>query len=133
MIYLLISIFILTVVLYFVRKTSDLNICPICIATVFTWIWAFIAVAFKLLDTSPVLISLLMAISLGATIQKYGSKLGLFWKTICVLVGFPAVYLVSQGDFLKAVLFGLALVVFTILSFVFSKEKNINDKFEECC
>jgi hypothetical protein len=90
-------------------------------------------VAFKLLDISPVLISLLMAISLGATIQKYGSKLGLFWKTSAVLVGFPAVYLVSQGDFLKAVLFGFALVVFTILSFVFSKEKNINDKFEECC
>ncbi|MHB8871333.1 MAG: hypothetical protein ACYC5G_02650 [Candidatus Doudnabacteria bacterium] len=133
MTYLLISIFILTVVLYFVRKTSDLNICPICIATVFTWSWAFIAVAFKLLDIPPVLISLLMAISLGATVQKYGSKLGLLWKTICVLVGLPAVYLVSQGAFLKALLFGLALFLFTVLSFIFTKEKNINDKFEECC
>ncbi|MEK7075455.1 MAG: hypothetical protein AAB948_01480 [Patescibacteria group bacterium] len=133
MIYLLISIFILTVVLYFVRKTSGLYICPICIATVFTWSWSFIAVTFNLLDIPPVLISLLMAISLGATVQKYGSKLGLFWKTSVVLIGFPAVYLVSQGAFLKAVLVGLVLALFTAVSFILRKEKNINDKFEECC
>lgn len=133
MTYLLISILILTFVLYFVRKTSDLKICPICMATVLTWSFSFLAVAFNFLDISPVLIALLMAISLGAFIEKYGSKLGLIWKTVLVLVGFPAVYFITQGAFLKAVLSGLALLLFTTIFFVLKKEKKINDKFEGCC
>lgn len=133
MIYLLISILILTFVLYFVRKTSDLTICPICMATVLTWSFAFLAVAFNFLEISPILIALLMAISLGAFIEKYGSKFGLIWKTVLVLVGFPAVYLVSQGAFLKAALTGLVLLILTSLFFILKKEKKINDKFEGCC
>ena len=133
MIYLLISILILTFVLYFVRKTSDLSICPICMATVLTWSFSFLALAFNFLNISPVLIALLMAISLGAFIEKYGSRFGLVWKTILVVIGFPAVYLVTQGAFLKAVLSGLALLLFTSLFFILKKEKKINDKFEGCC
>ena len=74
-----------------------------------------------------------MAISLGAFIEKYGSRFGLVWKTILVVIGFPAVYLVTQGAFLKAVLSGLALLLFTSLFFILKKEKKINDKFEGCC
>lgn len=74
-----------------------------------------------------------MAISLGAFIEKYGSKFGLIWKTVLVLVGFPAIYLVAQGAFLKAVLIGLALLIFISLFFILKKEKKINDKFEGCC
>lgn len=133
MIYLLISILILTFVLYFVRKTSDLKICPICMATVFTWGFSFLAVAFNFLNISPVLIALLMAISLGAFIEKYGLRFGLIWKTVLVVIGFPAVYLVTQGAFLKALLLGLALLLFTSLFFILKKEKKINDKFEGCC
>ncbi len=133
MIYLLSSIVILTLVLYFVRKTSGLTICPICMATVLTWILAFLATAFKFWQIPPILIALLMALSLGAFIEKYGSKFGLVWKTLLVLIGFPAVYLVSQGAFLKAAISGLALLLFTSLFFIFKKEKKINDKFEGCC
>lgn len=133
MTYLLISILILTFVLYFVRKTANLKICPICMATVLTWSFSFLAVAFNFLDIPPILIALLMAISLGAFIEKYGSKFGLIWKTVLVLVGFPAIYLVAQGAFLKAVLIGLALLIFISLFFILKKEKKINDKFEGCC
>ncbi|GEM_PF-6526300 len=131
--YLLISILILTFVLYFVRKASDLSICPICMATVLTWGFSFLALAFNFLNISPVLIALLMAISLGAFIEKYGSRFGLVWKTVLIVIGFPAVYLVTQGAFLKAVLSALALLLFTTMFFILKKEKKINDKFEGCC
>jgi hypothetical protein len=132
MIYLLSLIIILTIILGYVRK-SGFTLCPICIATVLTWGIGLVGLLFKWFDLDPTLIALLMAISLGAFIDKYGGRFGVVWKTLIVLAGLPAVYWISQQEIMKAVYMGIGIGLITFLYYVFGKEKNINDKFRECC
>lgn len=138
MIYLLISILVLTVVLFLFNRTKDrVIVCPICVATVLTWFGALIGMYLKLFEVNVLFLAVLIGISLGASTEKYGKKFGLWWKLSMVLLGAPAVYYLVQTKLEISLYFLLALLFSTVL---FALEFNTKsskgaykDDFEDCC
>lgn len=137
MIYFLASILILTLILAYLYKARIIAVCPICAGVVITWLIGITGIYTNQSWADPLLVSILLGASLGAVADKYGSKFGLIWKTLIVLMGFPAVYFIVQG---KA-WFGLGLITaLIIITLVTGKNKanhkshNHNkDLFKECC
>lgn len=131
------AILILTALFWTANRILKGNLfCPICAATALVWLAALAAsfIGVRLINNSW--LAILMAISLGAVIQKYGGKFGLLWKTAAVVFGGPAVYFLSQQD-LRGLYFAVAMLFITVLSemkFTSKPAKGLyKDKFDNCC
>jgi hypothetical protein len=133
MIYFLISIAILSLVLYWFRKASKFNFCALCGATVITWV-AGLMFLYKGRVIDPVILAILMGASVGAVATLYGNKLGLFWKTSVVVLGAPFVYFLLQKELAKAaVSLGCLLLVSFVMYIFKSKQETKEDNFKNCC
>lgn len=138
MIYLLISILILTVFFWIVNKVRNKAVvCPICAATVVTWISALIGIYLNLFKVNNFLLAILIALSLGAGAEKFASKFGLWWQVLMVLSGVPAIYYLVQGKLTTAIYFLMALLFGTVLlNLQFSAKSSkgyYKDTFKDCC
>lgn len=137
MIYFLASISILTLLFAYLYKARIINVCPICAGVVITWFIGIVGIYTNQAWADPMLVAILLGASLGALADKYGSRFGLIWKTLMVLVGLPAVYFIVQ----EQIWFGTALVIgLLIITLVAGKNKTNHktlghnkDLFKECC
>jgi hypothetical protein len=135
MIYFLTSILGLTLIFAFLHRARIVTVCPICAGVVITWFVGVIGLYINQTWADPLLIAILLGASLGALADKYGSKFGLVWKTLMVLLGLPAVYYIVQ----RKLWLGLGLVVALIVLTWLSRRNNASanphrkDLFKECC
>lgn len=135
MIYFLALILVLTLVFAFLYRTRMITICPICAGVVVTWLAGIVGIYSNQTWADPLLVAILLGASLGALADKYGSKFGLVWKTLMVLIGLPAVYYIVQQKLWLGLGFVVALIVLTLLSRRNSATANPHrqDLFKECC
>lgn len=135
MIYYLISIVLLTIVFVLLRRIIVIKFCAICGAVLITWFIGLVGIYMNLPWADPLLILILMGASLGALAEKYGTKYGLIWKSLMILIGFPGVYYLVQERFWIG---GGLMLVLVFLTIIFSRS-NISsntehkDIFKECC
>lgn len=138
MMYLLTVILVLTLILFVVNRIEGkIIVCPICAATILTWFGALVGMYFKLFQVNNIFLSILIAISLGASVEKYGKKFGLWWKVITVLLGAPAVYYLTQAKLEFSLYLLLALLFATVIfALEFTKKSSkgaYKNVFEDCC
>lgn len=135
MIYFSVSILVLTIIFAYLYKAKIITVCPVCAGVVITWLIGVVGVYTGQEWANPLIIAILLGASLGALADKYGSKFGLIWKTLIVLIGLPAVYFIVQ----EKLWLGLGLVAgLFILTLVFGKntsnhKTHSKDLFKECC
>ncbi len=135
MISFLLSIVVLTLIFWGLHKARIISVCPICAGAVITWVGGIVALYYGASWANSMVIAILMGASLGALADKYGNRLGLFWKSAAVLLGLPAIYLLVQ----KSLWQSLALIILLLLLTIFVRKTNqipSNDKkdlFKECC
>ena len=133
-IYSIAAITILTILFWLMGLKRKRAYCPVCLATVFVWVVGLIFF-YSGFEINSLFLAILISISLGALIEKYGQRFHWYWKLIMVLLNAPAIYYLLQKDLAKAaVLAGVAV----ILTWLFSKLKTVppkikNDQFEQCC
>lgn len=135
MIYYLGSILFLTIVFAFLYKARIITFCPICAGAAITWVVGVVGIYMNQSWADPVLTAILLGASLGAMADKYGSKFGLVWKTLVVLLGLPAIYYLVQGNLWLGAGLVAALLV---LTFAFGKNRTSDktlkkDIFNQCC
>lgn len=135
MIYYLISIALFTLIFWGLHKARLVSVCPICAGVVITWVGGIIALSLETSWANPLMIGILIGASIGALVTKYGSTLGLLWKSLVTVLGVASVYLLLQKQFWL----GLALIaVIVILTIIYRPKKNTStevkkDLFENCC
>ena len=137
MIYFLASILILTLVFAFLYRAKIISVCPICAGVVITWIVGLVGIYANQAWADPLPVAILLGASLGALADKYGTRFGLVWKTLMILLGLPAVYFIVQ----EKLWYGLGLMVMlTIITLVTGKNRanhkshgHNKDLFKECC
>ena len=124
MLYALFSIIVLTVIFWLVNKARPKTVfCPICVATVVVWLSLLLGMYFNIFSVNVQFLAILMAISLGAGIERFGRKYGLWWKTLMVALGTPAVYFLASEKLLISIYFLLAVVFLTaIFNLTFTKK-----------
>lgn len=135
MIYFLASILILTLVSALLYRARIITVCPICAGVVITWIAGIVGIYTNQAWADPLLVAILLGASLGALADNYGSKFGLVWKTLMVLIGLPAVYYIVQDKPWFGIVFIIALAILTL---VFGKNRTTHkphtkDLFKQCC
>jgi hypothetical protein len=133
LLYALISIVVLTILFRLLQKPFPKLFCPICLASVVTWcVLLLLFLLGKNIDTTALVI--LMSISLGAMAERLGSRLGLVWKTLTVILGMSALYFLAQKDFSKTSVFVVSIAIVLALALIF-KRSNVNkeDRFDKCC
>lgn len=144
----IISILTITVVVWVIRKTAALNICPICAGVSLTWLWILLGLWFGKLPTGDY--RLIAAMLLGGTVvgsmskleQSVKPKFVLIWKTIFTVSGFLAADGLLSGDWL-VVAAGIALAAIFTLIFKARKVKidkseseqveKLKNKMKNCC
>lgn len=135
MLYYLLSITILTLIFWGLHKARIIPVCPICAGVVITWVGGIVALYYGSSWANPMIITILMGASMGALADKYGNRFGLLWKTVVVLLGLPAIYLLVQ----KSLWQGSGLVILLILITILLQKKNTptlrdkKDLFKDCC
>lgn len=139
MVYLLISILVFTGILLLANRLAKrVLVCPICGATVITWAGAILGGLYlNWFPINPLFIAILVGISLGASIEKFGSRFGLPWKVAMVLLGAPAIFFLLQKQLLYALYLLLALVLATALASLKFSRKPAKGAYKEvikdCC
>ncbi|MBI4363373.1 MAG: hypothetical protein HY545_00815 [Candidatus Doudnabacteria bacterium] len=125
MLYALFSIIVLTVVFWLVNKARPKTVfCPTCVATILVWLILLLGIYFNIFSADAQLVAILMAISLGAGIERFGPKYGLWWKTLMVVLGVPAVYFLAFEELLTSIYFLLAILFLTaIFNLTFTKKE----------
>ncbi len=112
------------------------KICPICAAVVLAWLAGLVTLYSGATWLDPLIVGILMGASLGALAEKYGGKLGFWWKTLFVVLGLPAIYFMIEKDLAKGLGMLLILAVVTLL---FRKTETDRagvgkkDLFKNCC
>ena len=84
--YLLLLLIVLTLAFWLLYRWKILTFCPICSAALLTWIVGVVLLYLGSPFASPLFVALLVGASLGALAEKWGNKLGFFWKTLWVLL-----------------------------------------------
>lgn len=134
MTYFLISLLILTVLFWILFRMRLISFCPICAATVLTWVGGLFVLYFDLFFIDPLTIAILMGASLGALAEKYGYWFGLLWKSGLVILGFLSIYFLVTHKILEGLITIAILVVWTAILWGRSETiKKADDKFKECC
>lgn len=104
MLYIIISILVITGVVWLVNKLSSLKICPVCAGVSGTWIVLSVLILTGVLHHPSDMLRL--AILMGGTVVgiayqgekklRWANDNPIFWKLIVVGLGFPAVYAAVQ-------------------------------------
>ena len=135
--YLLLLLIALTLVFWLLRQLKIFTVCPICSAALLTWVIGVVLLYLGSPFASPLFVALLVGASLGALAEKWGSKLGFFWKALWVLLGSSGAYFLLNKELLKAApLLGALLVVTLVFIFSSTKEpsgRSLKDRFKDCC
>ncbi len=114
-----------------------MTVCPICAGVSIAWFAGIVGIYTQQVWADPLIVAILLGASLGALADKFGTRFGLVWKTLMVLLGLPAVYYFVQGK----LWYGLGLMVMlTIITLVIGKTRgnpkslgHNKDLFKECC
>lgn len=146
MIITIVSIIILTSLVWLVTKTTPIKVCPICAGVSLTWLWIFLGAFFEKLSIANG--QVIVAILAGGTVvgimskleDKIETKFILLWKTIFVLLGFSAVYSLITGQW---VLVGISVVAVILTTYVFKIKQvaehavrsgeELKEKMKSCC
>ena len=129
----ILSIVIITIVIWLAQKIFPFEICPICAGVSLTWLWLLVGMRLNLLLIVDY--QLITAILMGGTAVGLMSKLEkvikpkflLFWKTFFVVLCFIAVYSLISADW---ILFSVSTVLAVTSTFVF-KTKNTSLEQQE--
>lgn len=145
----ILSIAIITFIVWTIKTKYKLEICPICAGVFLTWLWLIVGMKLNLLSTTNY--ELLAGILMGGTVVGLMTKLEkhiklqfvLWWKTIFVLSGFTVVYSLLSSQW---IFFTIALGVMSICTFIctIKKEtepsqlestelKKAEEKMKNCC
>ena len=140
----LVSIIVVTVIVWLVGKASPLKVCALCGGVFLTWT-ALVALRYAGYAIEPVIPALLMggsSVGIAFQLEKSLSRgqNALVWKTIFVLAGFTAAYLLLRYEWLW---FALAALAFASLALIGTrplqggreggKVKELEKKLESCC
>src|SRR3989338_2064677 len=153
MVIIILSITIITFIVWLIKNKYKLEVCPICAGVLLTWLWLLVGMKLNLLSTTNY--ELLAGILMGGTVVGLMTKLEkhikprfvLWWKTIFVLAGFTAVYSLLSSQWMY---FIIDLVVVSICTFVCTIKKGkvlqepfvgeesnelkkAEDKLKNCC
>lgn len=122
-----------TLIFWTLRRFKIFENCPICSATVLTWvIGLFFIYSGRTIDT--LIIAILMGATLGAVAEKYGSKYGFLWKAAFVILGFITIYFLVYEELLKAFVSLVLIGLTTLFSNSSSRlRQGKEDKFKDCC
>ncbi len=144
----IISILLITLIVWVLNKKLTFQICPICVGVSLTWIGIIIALAFNLLPYNSY--QLQIAILMGGTVVGLVYKLEkhikinfiLIWKTLFVIIGFFTVYNLAISNWLISF---VGIILIAIVTFLFKKIsktelleeskslKEIQEKMKNCC
>ncbi len=144
----IISILLITLIVWVLNKKLTFQICPICVGVSLTWIGIIIALAFNLLPYNSY--QLQIAILMGGTVVGLVYKLEkhikinfiLIWKTLFVIIGFFTVYNLAISNWLISF---VGIILIAIVTFLFKKIsktelleeskslKETQEKMKNCC
>lgn len=142
MIVAILSIFVITLFVWFLDSVSPFTVCPICAGVSGTWIW-MLAGRFLGYPADNVILALLMGGSVVGIAYKFENFIpkhkALLWKSFFISVGFFVMY--NAILFLWAISFiGLLILFIGVLMFfvVFGeggtkKTREIEKKMKQCC
>ena len=142
----IISIIILTSIIWLIKKKLKFEVCPICAGVTFTWLWMFVGLLLGKL--SVINYQLPTALLMGGTVvglmskleQSIKQKFVLIWKAIFVVSGFITAYSLISENYLLVV---LGIIMNTILTVAFQtpkggletlqQQKIPEEKMKNCC
>lgn len=135
MIYYLISLVVLTALVWLLGRLKLVKICAICAAAVLTWAWGLIGIYLQADWANPIVVAILLGASLGAVAEKYGRTLGFLWKTLWVILGLAAVFWLVQGQLWAGLgMLGLILLMTWLMSSNKTSQSKLHqDLFDDCC
>src|SRR3989344_8267180 len=136
MIIAIISILIITLLIWSLKKVLPFNVCPICAGVFLTWLWMLVGMFLGLLSTENY--QLITAVLMGGTVVGLMSKLEQFikpkfvliWKALFVALGFVAVYSLISVDWI-IFLVGVILAVAFTFAFKIPKVRQENQESEK--
>ena len=148
MIIAIISILIITLLIWSLKKVLPFNVCPICAGVFLTWLWMLVGMFLGLLSTENY--QLITAVLMGGTVVGLMSKLEQFikpkfvliWKALFVALGFVAVYSLISVDW---IIFLVGVILAVAFTFAFKipkvrqenqeseKRKELEEKMKNCC
>ena len=141
----ILSILIITLVVWLVNKKLPIQVCPVCAGVFLTWLWMFIGMSLgKLLIANY---QLPVSVLMGGTVVGLMSKLEQFinlkfvliWKMIFVVSGFTAVYSLITDQW---GIFAIGVIVDIVVTLIFktygAEKENLNlkklkEKIKNCC
>jgi hypothetical protein len=153
-IYITISILVITFLAWVANKFLPFKVCPICAGVSLTWLWILVGI---LLDALPVTsYQLLVSILMGGTVvgiayqgeksMNIASKNFLKFRTAIIVPGFILVYFaLANVSWLTLIIEAAVLTVVTYLFFILPSDKAISlptdkrkvaeleEKMKECC
>jgi len=135
MIYYIVSIIGLTLGFNILLKSKIIYVCPICAAVVITWMTGLLGLYLNQIWANPLTIAILLGMSAGALVEKFGIRYGLLWKLLMVLLTLPAIYYLVDKNLAPGA--GLIFIMVIITIIMNRNQKLISshskDLFKECC
>ncbi|MEK7628981.1 MAG: hypothetical protein AAB394_00460 [Patescibacteria group bacterium] len=151
MIITIISILLITPVIWLVSKKLKFKICPICAGVSLTWFWLLVGIKLNLLSSADY--QLPTAILMGGTVvglmfkleQFIKIKFVLIWKTLFVALGFMVVHSLMFANWM---IFLVSAILVVLLTFILkvskttlenqklhevSSSKELEEKMKNCC
>lgn len=151
MIITIISILLITPVIWLVSKKLKFKICPICAGVALTWFWLLVGIKLNLLSSADY--QLPTAILMGGTVvglmfkleQFIKIKFVLIWKTLFVALGFMVVHSLMFANWM---IFLVSAILVVLLTFILkvskttlenqklhevSSSKELEEKMKNCC
>ena len=151
MIITIISILLITPVIWLVSKKLKFKICPICAGVSLTWFWLLVGIKLNLLSSADY--QLPTAILMGGTVvglmfkleQFIKIKFVLIWKTLFVVLGFMVVHSLMFANWM---IFLVSAILVVLLTFILkvskttlenqklhevSSSKELEEKMKNCC
>src|SRR3989338_8385829 len=133
----ILSIFIITGVVFLFNRLSLLKVCPICAGVLGTWLWMLAGMVFGYLPTTnyQLPISILMGgsvVGIAYQAEKHflrKSENALLWKAIFIPFGFATVFMIVNFFCLRA-LIGILILKLTALVFLDWKQATSDKKQE---
>ncbi|MEK7565099.1 MAG: hypothetical protein AAB501_02585 [Patescibacteria group bacterium] len=151
MIITIISILLITPIIWLVSKKLKFKICPICAGVSLTWFWLLVGIKLNLLSSADY--QLPTAILMGGTVvglmfkleQFIKIKFVLIWKTLFVVLGFMVVHSLMFANWM---IFLVSAILVVLLTFILkvskttlenqklhevSSSKELEEKMKNCC
>ena len=138
----LVSIIVITTIVFSVNKILKFKVCAICAGVSLTWIW-FLGASFLGFETDTVLIALLMGgsvVGLSYAAAEHIKKISaLAVKTLFIVLGTIVAFgLINFYWSLFVTSFILYLIIYGLLrenkkSEISSQKKQLMEKMENCC